>query len=476
MFWILLALESALALTFTVDTTSDTHDAKPGDGVCADRSDACSLRAAVEESNASATLDRITVPAGTYALTDTSAGALEVTDNLSITGTGSWVDVDATVLGDRLLVNYASLALDNLYLMGGTSLGSGGVIANAGKLYATDLHVYYGTANAGGGLANSGTVVMIDSAFRWNEATEGGGAIYNAASANLELRDCTIEQNAQTGSAGIVSYMPGGGGIYNAGTLEIEGGEVADNVGTYGGGLLNWAEASISDCLLESNEAMHGAAVYNRYADLTMERCSVTHNRSQGNCAIRLDSGSATISQSAVVENDIHRGAWAGDGIQAHLTEMLVQDSTVAKNSGNGLWIIAGATTGGTTALHNVTVRDNDEYGIEAAPNAALEFANSIIEDNGLEDVYTWSSSSLATSLGHNSIETWGSSFSPHVDDITGSSSGVGAYTATGSPGGEHYSLSRRSAATSGGDWAWCSSEAQLGTTRSSCSAGSVEP
>lgn len=41
-----------VATTFTVKSTADTVDAKPGDGVCADSCGNCTLRAAIMEANA----------------------------------------------------------------------------------------------------------------------------------------------------------------------------------------------------------------------------------------------------------------------------------------------------------------------------------------------------------------------------------------------------------------------------------------
>jgi len=54
---------------FTVNDTSDSIDALPGDGNCADSLGRCTLRAAVMESNASTGAHTINVPAGTYTLT-----------------------------------------------------------------------------------------------------------------------------------------------------------------------------------------------------------------------------------------------------------------------------------------------------------------------------------------------------------------------------------------------------------------------
>src|SRR5688572_11501734 len=72
---------AASAATLTVDDTSDRVDANPGDGTCrASGGTTCTLRAAVQESNALSGIDTISVPAGVYELAipalseDTSAG------------------------------------------------------------------------------------------------------------------------------------------------------------------------------------------------------------------------------------------------------------------------------------------------------------------------------------------------------------------------------------------------------------------
>ena len=54
---------------YTVNTTTDAVDANIGNGVCATSSGECSLRAAIQEANASFAAQTITLPAGTYKLT-----------------------------------------------------------------------------------------------------------------------------------------------------------------------------------------------------------------------------------------------------------------------------------------------------------------------------------------------------------------------------------------------------------------------
>src|SRR5262249_9801641 len=79
--------------TLTVNTTLDTVDVTPGDGLARDNSGNTSLRAAVMEANALAGADTIILPPGTYFLARAGAnenagatGDLDVTDNLTVQG------------------------------------------------------------------------------------------------------------------------------------------------------------------------------------------------------------------------------------------------------------------------------------------------------------------------------------------------------------------------------------------------------
>ncbi|MCB9461180.1 MAG: CSLREA domain-containing protein [Anaerolineaceae bacterium] len=79
----------------TVNSTLDTVDANPGDGICADAIGNCTLRAAIMESNAFPLTQTIHVPAGTYLLTilgtdeDAAAtGDLDITDEVLVIGDG----------------------------------------------------------------------------------------------------------------------------------------------------------------------------------------------------------------------------------------------------------------------------------------------------------------------------------------------------------------------------------------------------
>ena len=71
----LLFCVTSSAQNFTVNSTVDAVDINPGDGICADASGNCTLRAAIQESNSLPGWHTITLTAVTYNLT--IAGANE---------------------------------------------------------------------------------------------------------------------------------------------------------------------------------------------------------------------------------------------------------------------------------------------------------------------------------------------------------------------------------------------------------------
>jgi CSLREA domain-containing protein len=84
------------AAAFAVNSTLDAADSSAGDGSCESSPGVCTLRAAIQEANASPGPDVIALPAGTYTLTiegrgedNASTGDLDVTGDLTINGSGA---------------------------------------------------------------------------------------------------------------------------------------------------------------------------------------------------------------------------------------------------------------------------------------------------------------------------------------------------------------------------------------------------
>ena len=106
------------------------------------------------------------------------------------------------------------------------------------------------------------------------EATENGSVISVSADAHLTISDSS-DTNAGTVTGGA---SPNGGGIYNAGTLVLEGGTVKGNKASgdtegNGGGIYNEGSLTLCGGVIKSNTARNGAGVFNAPdAVLTVEQ------------------------------------------------------------------------------------------------------------------------------------------------------------------------------------------------------------
>jgi hypothetical protein len=107
-----------------VTTTADTVNVAPGDGVCADGSGDSSLRAAVQEANATPGAAEIRLAAGTYNLSLTGAGEdaaatgdLDILDALHIDGRNAVIDLAG--LGDRAFDVFAVASISNVIIVNG---------------------------------------------------------------------------------------------------------------------------------------------------------------------------------------------------------------------------------------------------------------------------------------------------------------------------------------------------------------------
>ncbi|MCX8071459.1 MAG: hypothetical protein N3C12_03255 [Candidatus Binatia bacterium] len=223
------------AVTLTVDSIADLPDARPGDGLCSVGSpDVCTLRAAVQEANATPEEDVIRVPSlqPRFRLTirgsdaeDASQGDLDVLADLVIEGVGPGVATIDGDRGDRIfdIFSPARVTIRNLVLQSGQVEAAGGAVRNAGvlRLEGVTLRDNSVSTGSGGALANlpGAVATVINSTFFNNTAAPNGqgGAVANLPSAVLELDSVTFSTNGATA----------GGAIHNLGTATIHNSIVA---------------------------------------------------------------------------------------------------------------------------------------------------------------------------------------------------------------------------------------------------------
>jgi len=255
---LLAAATPAWADSFTVDSTLDAPDAATGDGRCETAADAaCTLRAAVQESNELAGKDRIVLPAARYRLTLpgddenlAATGDLDLDDDVDIVGRDNpTVDANGAITSDRAfdVQAEAAVALSGLRIVGGSAIDSeefvGGGILNRGRLELSRSTVTKNTAVLGGGVGNVGSLRVDQSTvggaggdpgepgFDGNNANAGGGMI-NAnllgPAARARVTRSTVSGNVSSTVSKDVGVVIGGGVASNS-ALELENVTVTGN-------------------------------------------------------------------------------------------------------------------------------------------------------------------------------------------------------------------------------------------------------
>jgi hypothetical protein len=250
----------------------------------------CSLRNAIESANTDTNFGgctrtgtppyTINVPAGTYILTiagqneDVNAtGDLDIRAAMDIVGAGS---------GTTLLQGTPSvpipLPVDRiLHIVNPVTVNFSGVTLRYG-LTEVDGN--------GGGISNSGggSLHLTNSLIAANGAQgvcpgQGGGGLYNVVTGTLTLSNTNVISN------GAIIGSGNGGGILNAGTLQITGGSIAENRANRAGGGVenNGGTATFTNLAMTSNTVGsapgNGGALHTSCAGVvTMNGCSVLSN------------------------------------------------------------------------------------------------------------------------------------------------------------------------------------------------------
>lgn len=304
----------AISTTLVVNTTADASDSNPGDGLCetAAGNGQCTLRAAIQESNAVTGEDTINIPiTGTIYITSTLP---PISDSVSIYGPGSnlltlsgsygvaspvvgfggfggsyylsGVRVTGNGTAGGISISHADVTLYDVSVswaaMSGISIVFGDSVARV-----ISSTVYNNNSPGGGGINNGGgTLILINSAVFMNGSGFGGGGIYNTGTATI--RASAIYSNYTGG--GITGGS--GGGIYNSGILNltnstVSGNSVNSNVNSTGGGVYNSGVLTITNSTLSNNPASLGLGGNLRvYSGTVMLRHTLLANSfSGGDCS-----------------------------------------------------------------------------------------------------------------------------------------------------------------------------------------------
>ncbi|MBM79551.1 MAG: hypothetical protein CMJ78_03020 [Planctomycetaceae bacterium] len=422
--------DRVLLTSFIVNSTDDTTDANPGDGIAADSNGNTTLRAAIQEANALAGSDTIILPAGNYTLTipgadeDLSAtGDLDVIGRLLIVGAGA----DETIIDadeiDRALdvSNAGSLRISDVTVQNGLAFNAGG-IQNRGALEVvnsviTSNDVTGATNSVGGGIGNAGgEVLIINSVVSENTATVHGAGIYNNFGEITILEGSQIIENSADGDGGGISNFGGiiaiddtlidnnsagsfGGGISNDGSLdEVNPGTInvsnstisANTSEDAGGGIYNFNGAllTILDSTIGNNiSSTFGGGIENSGSFLVIEGSTISGNSAVQNAGgIDNDFGVLRIDDSLVINN---AAGVDGGGIDIFSGSAAIVHTTITGNTaqqgGGGIVAFndAAVTLVGNTIINN---QAGDTAGGGVLNLGTLEAGNNIIAGNVSDD------------------------------------------------------------------------------------------
>lgn len=409
-----------MAVEFRVDSTEDAVDVQPGDNLCAAERGICTLRAAIQESNAIPGLDTLLIPSGTYLLQrgdsreDMAAGGdLDIRDDIVILGTSAQDTViDAnqsdraidifnvegkvtqvriggiTIRGGRIIYaggdggcifNEGDLTLHDTVLTDCRSAsidGAGGAIFNAdGRLTLTRSLISDSFATSGGAIASTGFLDAANTAFRHNSATQGGGLFLPRG--EVYLVEVDVDQNHSTRhGAGVhlgdhgAQGSPVSATILNSRITEnvMEANQVAGQADPQGAGIFVIAQSNlyVENSVIRGNRGadqcfvckVSGGGIYNENGVVVLNNVSVTENRAAlwGGGIYNYTNGTLLVTGSTISGN---RAGSFGGGIASEYHAENHNTAIVSHSALADNEAAAGGALAGSFSLINVTVNNN---------------------------------------------------------------------------------------------------------------------
>lgn len=416
---VLVQAESDIHATFTVNTTTMNPDVNPGNGTCADSGGLCSLIAAMQEANAYAGADIISIPAGTFYL----PGRLEPTETVTLNGAGMGstiihgrdaggqpaFQIKANVTINSLEIRNFSqaiaiastqanktVALSEVRVTncGNSSAELGPAITNSCSSCALQISSSYITNNfsdACGAVSNYGSLSISSSTVSGNAAQSSyGGAVCSTGVNNsMSVTNSVIFSNSADNS----DYGDGGAFDLRGGTYSISWSEIFGNSAGRGGGALaiSFGSLTLSQTKIYGNTANYGGGLNLSGDSVTIDLTLIKDNHADGYGGGMYVWKSAAVTNSSIVNNTA--GA-KGGGIALNDQTLTIVNSTISGNTadedGGGLH----TTNASIARLANVTVVDNTADadltdgtlamggGFYASGSSQIQAKNSIVAKN----------------------------------------------------------------------------------------------
>lgn len=281
------------AAVFTVNVTTDSLDISPGDGNCSDANGKCSLRAAIQEANALASVDTIYLQRfTTYDLSLTAGasdelyGDLDILDDLTLSIINPATPATSVAELPRIDAHYIDRVFE---------------VSNSIEVIFYGLHIYRGDST---GLS---------------AATQGGGILTNDEVLSFKLLSSVVSANVAVT----------GGGIYSRDLSSV----------------ISFSDIS-NNMLIAGSTNPNGAGIMNKFGEMTIQYSSIHDNIIHANvsgCSHAVEnlnsSNNMYVFSSTISDNGfaIKAGATCVGGIYVQNSGLFLINTTIANNAEPGL-------------------------------------------------------------------------------------------------------------------------------------------
>jgi|GEM_PF-3251435 Ca2+-binding RTX toxin-like protein len=280
-----------------------------------------SLRQAILNANAKPGADTITFDGSIFIdnipdIINLTSGELNVTDDLTITGTGAnllIIERDNTTPAFRIFQASKPITIDSLTITGGNAVSGTGIFSGNG-----------------GGIFSNSSINLINSVVTGNKAISGGGGIFTDKG-DIVISNSIISGNSTNNDAV-------GGGINSSGDITISNSTISGNSAGAGGGIdginITITNSTISNNIATNAGSGGGGINNNTYTpskpgNIIINNSTISGNRTDGfgGGIFKQTPGILTISNSTFSGNI---AAASGGGIWS--TGGVISNSTITKN------------------------------------------------------------------------------------------------------------------------------------------------
>jgi CSLREA domain-containing protein len=393
---------AAPAAAFVVNSLADGSDANLANPACETSTPGqCTLRAALEQANASAGPDSVS-----FTVTGTlnyTTEMVDITDTVTIAGPGAnLLTLNAAGTGSVLFFDSAAAGVagvSGLTLTGGEKTSGGGVaVYGLTPVVISATVIFDNLAEFGGGLyVDAGTPVqLINSVVRGNVATLRGGGV--SSSGPLEIINTTIAENQQANTpelaqSGLQPQGPvglySGGGLFSTGVLTLTHSAVLSNSASIAGACAGLV-AACAGLEPAAPTGPFGAGVA-----LDLAEAYVTYSRIAGNYVVSCITCSTPLVGPAGLP-----GSGDGGGLHARDSLVRMENSEVVSNTagrGGGLMVVNSSTyLGDTLVADNFAGQGGGLYG----STGQLDLIQTVVRDNwatgGMGGGLVWANGNLS--------------------------------------------------------------------------------